>query len=325
MPISADLTQIAIIEEVTYGTTPATPAFLVFNVTGESLAGNAQTQTSNSLNANRQTSDSFLNGLDVSGSMEFEFSKSPALTLLLESAMGAETTESTTNRDLYVGNSQISFTIEKRFEDASDPGVYIYHRYRGCVANTVSINMSAGSEITGTVGIIGKDMVTDTAIIASATYPAVTVDVFRAPDVDSIVLDNVGGTLAPTLSTACITDTTININNNYRGIQCLGTLGNKEVVIGNFECTYSQTIFFSHSQLMDDFLAQVQVDEIITLGTDTEDNHYVFTTTNGKVSSNNVVAGGQGSDVVNACEITWLYDSTVGTPTTIQIHTAEGL
>ena len=76
---------------------------------------------------------------------------------------------------------------------------------------------------------------------------------------------------------------------------------------------------------MDDFLNQVQIDEIITLGDDTEDNHYVFTTTNGKVSSNNVVAGGQGTDVVNACEITWLYDSTLGTPTTLQIHTAEGL
>ena len=325
MPISSDLCQIAIIEETTYGTTPATPAFLVFNITGESLAGNAQTQISNSLNANRQVSDSFLNGLDVSGSMEFEFSKSPALTLLFESAMGSDVVVSTTDRDLYVGNAQKSFTIEKRFEDASDPGVYLYHRYRGCVANTMGITMSAGSEITGSVGIIGKDMITATAIISGATYPAVTVDVFRAPDVDSIVLDNLGGTLAPTLSTSCITDTTININNNYRGIQCLGTLGNAEVVIGTFECSYSQTIFFSHSQLMDDFLAQTQVDEIITLGDDTEDNHYVFTTTNGKVSSNNVVAGGQGSDVVNACEITWLYDSTLGTPTTLQIHTAEGL
>lgn len=325
MPISADLTQIAIIEEATYGTTPATPAFLVFNITGESLAGNAQTQISNSLNSNRQTSDSFLNGLDVSGSLEFEFSKSPALTLLFESAMGDATVSSTTNRDITVGNDQISFTIEKRFEDASNPGVYLYHRYRGCVANTMSINMTAGAEITGSVGIIGKDMVTDTAIISGATYPAVTVDVFRAPDIDSIVLDNVGGTLAPTLSTSCITDTTININNNYRGIQCLGTLGNSEVVIGTFECSYSQTIFFGHSQMMDDFLAQTQVDEIITLGDDTEDNHYVFTTTNGKIASNQVVAGGQGSDVVNACEITWLYDSTLGTPTTLQIHTAEGL
>lgn len=325
MPISADLTQIAIIEEVTYGTTPATPAFDVFIVTGESLAGNAQTQISNSLNANRQTSDSFLNGLDVSGSLEFEFSKSPALTLIMESAMGDDVVSSTTNRDLYVGNEQKSFTIEKRFEDASDPGVYLYHRYTGCVANTLSITMSAGSEITGSVGVIGKELTTATTIITGATYTTPTVDVFRSPDIDSIVIDNAANTLEATLSTACITDTTININNNYRGIQCLGTLGNSEVVIGNFECNYSQTIFFGHSQLMDDFLNQVQIDEIITLGDDTTDNHYVFTTTNGKVSSNNVVAGGQGTDVVNACEITWLYDSTVGTPTTIQIHTAEGL
>ena len=325
MPISADLTQIAIVEEATYGTTPANPVFLVMNITGESLAGNAQTQISNALNSSRQIQDSFLNGLDVSGSLDFEFSKSTAMTLLFESAMGDATVSATTNRDIRVGNDQISFTIEKRFEDASDPGVYLYHRYTGCVVNTLSLTMSAGSEVTGSAGIIGKELTTDTVIITGATYPAVTVDVFRAPDIDSIVIDNVAGTLATAISTACITDTTISLNNNYRGIQCLGTLGNKEVVIGTFECSYSQTIFFSHSQLMDDFLDQVQIDEVITLGDDTTDNHYVFTTTNGKVSSNNVVAGGQGTDVVNACEITWLYDSSLGTPTTIQIHTAEGL
>lgn len=325
MPFGADLTQIAIVEEATYGETPLTPPFEVFNITGESLTGNAATALSNSLNNNRQTSDSFLNTLDVSGSMEFELSKSDALTLIMESAMGSDVVVATTNRDLYVGNTQKSFTIEKRFEDASNPGVYIYHRYVGCVANTLTLSMSAGSEMTGSVGIIGKELQTDTAIITGATYDIPTVDVFRAPDVDSIVLDNLGGTLAPTLSTACITDTTININNNYRGIQCLGTLGNSEVVIGTFECSYDQTIFFGHNQMMDDFLAQTQVDEIITIGDDTTDNHYVFTTTNGKIASNNVVAGGQGTDVVNACTISWLYDSTLGTPTTLQIHTAEGL
>ena len=325
MPISADLVQIAIVEEATAGTTPATPTFLVLPITGESLTGNASTALSNTLNSNRQTSDSFLNSLDVSGSLEFEFSKSPALTLLFESAMGSDTVVSTTNRDLYVGNEQKTFTVEKRFEDASDPGVYLYHRFVGCVANTLTLNMTAGSEMTGSVGIIGETMTTATAIISGATYPAVTQDVFRAPDVDSIVIDNAANTLETTLSTSCITDTTININNNYRGIQCLGTLGNAEVVIGTFECSYSQTIFFGHSQLMDDFLAQVQLDEIITIGDDTTDNHYVFTTTNGKAASNQVLAGGTGSDVVNAVTINWLYDSTAGTPTTLQIHTASGL
>lgn len=326
MPVSADQTQIGIVQESTYGVTPDTPVFQVLPITGESLVGNAATELSQSLNPSRQDLDSILTGLDVAGSLDFEFAKTPAMTLMLESAMGSATVVSTTDRDLFVGQDQISYTVEKRWPDPNNPGEYLYHRFKGCVSNTFTLNMAASASITGSTGVIGKELVTDTTLITGATYEEPTAfEVFRGPDVASIIIDNADGTLAPTLTDACVTDITLNLNNNYRGIQCLGTLGNKETVIGKFNATYDQTIFFSHNQLMDDFLAQAIIEETVIVGDDATDDHYTFITTKGKFASNEVVAGGTGTDVVNANTINWLYDNTIGTPTTIEISTSEGL
>lgn len=326
MPVSADTTQIAIIKEVTYGVTPATPTWLLLPITGESLVGNASSELSQSLNPSRQVYDSILTGLDVAGSLDFEFAKSPAMTLMLESAMGSTTVTDTTDRNLLVGLDQISYTVEKRWPDPNNPGSYLYHRFTGCVSNTFTLNMTAGQSITGSTGVIGKELATETTEIAGSTYPPLdSFDVFKGPDVKQIELDNEAGSLLPTMTDSCVTDITINMNNNYRGIQCLGTLGNKETVIGTFDVNYAQTIFFGHNQMMDDFLAQSYLNEIVTVGDDTTDNHYTFTTTRGKFGSNEVVAGGTGTDVVNSNVINWLYDSDVAVETSITIATSEGL
>jgi len=326
MPVSADTTQIAIVQEATYGVTPASPTWLIMPITGESLVATANSELSATLNADRQSDDSFLNGIEPAGSLDFEFAKSPAMTLLLESAMGKATATSTTDRTLTVGLDQISFTVEKRWPDPNTPGSYLYHRYPGCVANTMTLTFTAGTKCTGSCGLIGQALVTDDAVVAASTYPPITeFNVFRGPDVTQIELDNAGGTLLPTLTDSCVTDIVINLNNNYRGVQCLGTLGNKETVIGKFECNYTQTIFFSSNELMDNFISQDIVDEIITVGDNATDDYYTFTTTKGKIAANDVVAGGEGTDVVNANTINWLNDKTLGTPTTIEILTSEGL
>jgi hypothetical protein len=321
MPVSADTTQYGIVKETIYGVTPTTPVFQLLPLTSDSLVAGANTALSQTLNPLRQTEDSFLNSIDVAGSLDFEFAKTPAMTILLESSMGkALATDASGNESLIVSNEQISYTVEKRWPDPATPGSFLYHRYKGCVSNTLSLSMSAGDTVTGSVGAIGKELVTDTAIITGATYvTATSFEVFRGPDVSQIILDNAGGTLAPTISDACVTDITINLNNQYRGILCLGTLGNKEVVIGTLQCDYDQSIFFSHNSIMDNFLAQNILNEIVTIGDVTKANHYTFTTTRGKFDSNEVVAGGTGADVVNSNKINWLIDNDLGAPTTLEI------
>lgn len=326
MSVSADNTQLAIVQESTYGVTPANPAFLILPFTTESLVGNASSEFSQSINPSRQNLDSILTGLDVSGGIDFEFAKTAAMTLLMESALGKEVVTSSYDQDLTVGPTRISFTVEKRWPDPNNDGQYLYHRFPGCVVNTMTLNLSAGAPCTGSADLIGKELIPDESMISGATYTEPTNFVpYRGPTVNQVTLDNAENTLAPSISGSCVTDVVININNNYRGIQCLGTLGNSDTVIGTFECSYDQTIFFSNNQMMRDYLNQTFLNEIVVVGNIDTDDHYQFITTKGKFGSNEVVAGGQNTDVVNAHTINWLYDKDAPVPTTLEISTTDGI
>lgn len=327
MPVSADETGIYIVPEVTYGVVPTTPAFVELPIVSESLATNANTTTSNTLNPDRQLVDNILTGLDVSGNLEIEVARTTALDMLLESAFGEVFDKTGAPAwTLNVGTTKISFTIMKRWPDpAGTPGVdYLYHIYQGCVVNTFNINMSAGSEVTASIAIVGKEVDADTATVlpagATLTSPS-AFNVLRAPEVQDIVLDNVGGTLATAIGTSCVTDLVLAMSANVRGIQCLGTLGNKETVLGRFESTLNMTIFFNSNDVMEEFLTQGIVDAVFTIGDNATADHYTFTVPRGKISAETVVAGGTGTDVVNALTVQALIDNTLTPPTSLIMDT----
>lgn len=67
-------TQIGIVEEVTIGTTPATPAFETLRVTVPNLAASKQTKVSNELRADRQITDRITVGFQSGGDISQEVS-----------------------------------------------------------------------------------------------------------------------------------------------------------------------------------------------------------------------------------------------------------
>ena len=325
MPISADSTGLYIVKETVSGETPASPVWLQFPPVSESVATNATTTISNTLNATRQVLDSILTGMDISGSVEIELARTPAMDLILESVMAsAWDVTGDPNYTMSVGLDQVTFSLMKRWPRPGSPGDYIYNIYTGCTADTLSVTMTAGSEVTASVGLIGKgvDAALNTTEPVGSTYPALTdFNVLRAPGVKGITLDNEAGTLAPLITDSCTTDITLNVTNNGRGIQCLGTLGNKETVLGRFESSVDMTIFFSDNNIMEDFLKQSAMNVTFTIGDADTDNHYKFTLPKGKLSSETVVAGGTNTDVVNALTFQGLVDTTAVPPTTVKIDT----
>lgn len=88
MPAATNRGRVALIKEVTLGTTPTTPRFRVQRVTSSDLAGTPQTGLSGELISDRQVGDLPLLGLQVGGSLGFEVSKA-ALEDTIESAMFA--------------------------------------------------------------------------------------------------------------------------------------------------------------------------------------------------------------------------------------------
>ncbi len=328
MGISADETGFYIVEEVTYGVVPATPIMIELPIVSESLATNANTTQSNTLNPDRQLVDSILTGLDVSGNIEIEVARSPALDLLMESGFASDFDISGAPAwTLSVEGTMKSFTMIKRWPDpAGTPGTdYLYHIYQGCVVNSMTFNMSAGAEVTASIAMIGKEVDADTATVApvGATFTSVTkFNVLRAPEVKDIVLDNESGDLATAIGTSCVTDLVLTMNANARGIQCLGTLGNKETVLGRFDSTLGMTIFFNSNDIMEAFLDQVIVNAEFVIGDALTDEHYAFVIPRGKLSAETVVAGGTGTDVVNAVTLQALIDNTQTPPTSVILNTS---
>lgn len=327
MSVSADETGIYIVEEVTYGVVPTNPVFLEMPVVSETLATNPNTTQSNTLNPDRQLVDNILTGLDISGNLEIEVARTEALDLLMESVFASEMDITGAPAwTLSVEAIRKSFTILKRWpEPGGVAGVdYLYHIYQGCIVNSMAMTMNAGSEVTGSIGIIGKEVDADTLTVmpVGATFPAITkFNVLRAPEVQQIELDNVAGTLALAIGDACVTDLVLTMNANARGIQCLGTLGNKDTVLGRFDSTLAMTIFFNSNDVMEEFLNQGIVDAKFTIGDDTADEHYAFIIPRAKISTETVVAGGTGTDVVNAITVQALIDTSLTPPTSVIMNT----
>ena len=314
MAVSAEEVQVSIIKEVTYGTTPATPVFLILPLTGEGVVAEVTSQTSNMMTEDRQVQDLITTSISASGDLNTELAITPALLLLLESAM-ADTKEAVTpttpgnpaTDEMIIGKETVSYTLEKRFPDPATPGSYCYHRVTGCVTNTASMTVSPEEPATMSFGIIGKEMETSETVIAGATYEAASNPiVLRGPDTVTLDIEN------HSVAVNCFGAFGWDLNNNYRGILCLGYLGNKEVAIGRAEVTVNMTAYFACNELLDTLLTQAETAinfEMKTAAGIDPGSFFGSYFPRVKLTQDNIVAGGTGEDVVDDLAAQALYNS----------------
>lgn len=298
MSTSADLVQIAIVPEVTYGTTPISPQFLVARITGEALSFAPTTTKSNEMNPNRQVTDSILTGGASTGDLSFELAYETWFDMLLSAAFcsgwvaGAHDT-------LAMGLLLKSFTIEKKIPVPN--GITQYHRFTGCTVNTFSIDIKPNAPITGKFGISGRGVDIATTPISGAAYATPALNpVMTAPRVVGIT---VGGVSAVS---KCFNSLTLTLNNNNRAIECIGTLGPRETVLGRADVTSTFGVLFNDSDLLINMLNQTETslsfttEDTHTLSSPNQHDGYVWTLPRVKYSANPVVASGTNTDVVNA-------------------------
>ena len=324
--VSADLLQLAIVEETVPGTTPTTPTFLVLPVTSESLAGNASTQTSNTLNPSRQVTDSILTNLETGGDIAIEFTLNAAVKLLLGSAMAyvfvpADGTPfpvppanapGVSPMGADIGNpdnngAKRTFTAEVRFPDPINAGQYLYQRFTNCGVDTFSITADPENPVTASFTVMGGVPSTDTAIIAGATYtPAGDPDYFRGPDFLTLQFGSLTGALP------CMSAFTLNLANNMRGQKCLGTLGNKDILLGTADPNGSGEVYYTDNDLLDALFAQTAFAftmEMVSNGGD----YFAVAMPRCKQTNDVVAATGQNTDVVNDLSFQGSYDTTQST------------
>lgn len=326
MPISADLIKLGIKEETTYGTA-ATGSYDALPLTSESMVATPETSQSALLGAGREVQDSILVNLTAGGGMSAELVMCPAFQLLLKSAIsvktlttgaGASGEPKVLSKDK-IGTDLVSFTFERTVPDGSagaSPGDTVRQYVTGCVVNSLTITVSPEGPITWSAEIIGKDYVTSaTGVGGSYTAPS-SMNVLRGVDVSQLTLFGVD------FSNQCFGDFSISINNNIRGIKCIGTKGNKHVVLGTCAIEASAVIHFQDNTKLDDLLNQTEGELIFAVGgpygTTTGDLSLLrLDLPRVKFTGDEVVAGGQGTDVVDALSMTALKGLTAPKDTTM--------
>ena len=300
MTVSADTVRLAMVRETgTPPAPPATPSMLVARMTSESLAFASTTTTSNELDPSGNIRDSILTGGASTGDVAFEVSDNAWFEEMLAGVFGndwaADVLVPDTNLYLYL--------IEKMFPDVPVPGEDSYHSFRDSAFVSATITITPGSPITGTATVNGGLLTLGTAPIAGALYPDPGTEPILVPS-DAVV--TVGGIA----STACFGAITLTFDNGTRGIQCIGTLGEKEKVRGRFNATISGQLYYATDDIVEALLDQTEMAVTVTLKDAADSNIYEFEYPRCKVTAAPVVAGGTGTDVVIDFGIQALYDAT---------------
>lgn len=229
-----------LVEELLYGVTPNTPVFTPIRHTGTTLGLSKENLQSNELRDDRQIADFRGGAYNVAGDISIELSYG-SFDEILEGLLGG----TWTGNELTAGVVRRSYTIERFFADlagADKP----YHRFTGVEFNTLALQVNANAMITGTIGVLGSDMETDTAIITGATYDAATT---------TRPMDSFTGSLTEGgVPIAVVTEVTLNLNNGLSTRYVVGQRNSIRPSIGRSNVTGTLTAYFENSLLLDKFI-----------------------------------------------------------------------
>ena len=241
------LARLAYIAEVTYGTTPATPAFQVINPTSHSLGLEKETFQSETIRSDRQLND-FRHGVrQVSGDIGIEFRDASWDDLLQAVMMGTWSTDV-----LKAGTTRRSFTIERFFSDITR-----YRRAVGCEFNSFSLECPASGIVTGTFGVIGMDDTGAGTAIASSSYTA---------DPNENVMDSLSGSITVGGSAVtCITSIKLTLENGIENLPVVGEVTRIRGAAGRSIVTGELTAFYQDDTLLDAFDDESEVAIVFTL------------------------------------------------------------
>jgi hypothetical protein len=285
-------TRVAIIPEVTFGTTPATPVFVNQRFVSESLNANIETVVSNEIRPDRNVADIIQVAQSASGGLDFELSYGSFDTIL--EGLFFSTWSSNVLKN---GVTAKSFTIEKTFETGATDQ---FHRFTGAMVNSMTLNMATSAIVTGSFDFLAAGFSAGTSIISGATYTgANTNDVINAAA--SFASLAITGVTSPQLTALDLT-----ITNNLSLQQVLGSLNSRGVTSGRCQVTGNMTVYFENAEIYALFLAASSTDLTFKLGGSSSKN-YVFVIPKIKFNSATVVAGGNDQPLLVQLAFTGLY------------------
>lgn len=293
---NASQTRLAYIAESTYGTTPTTPVFKNMRFTNESLNPNLTYVSSNEIRSDRNVADKTLVGSEAGGDVGFELSYGGQFDDFLEALL-----QGTWSSNVLInGTTTKSFTIEKTFAAVANQ----YHRLRGCMVNTMALNMKAKEIVTGSFGFLAKDFSSAQAIVSGATYTAANTN----PVINAA--NNFASFSSTNLPTAAsLMGLDLNITNNMNQQPVMGSIYSKGILSGQFNVSGNMDIYFDNQEALEAFIADTACDLNFTLG-GASTKKYAFVIPKLKFVSVSENAGGNNQDVMAKIAFEAYYDGT---------------
>lgn len=297
----------AYIEEVTRGTTPATPAFSNIRHVGTTLGLSKTTIESGEIRDDRQIAFLRHGNKSVAGDISVEMSYGTFDDFLEAALCGTWVTDtpSVGIDQLQVGTTRRYFTVERKFSNLAVPE---WHRYTGAEVNMLSLSIAPDAIVTGTFGFIAKDTSIGTAIIAGATYGAATTTEPFTSFEGSITE---GGS-----PLGIVTSLEMSLENGLNPLFVVGDSTSDDPSIGRSRVTGTVGVYFQSKTLLEKFINETASALIFTL-VDPAGNQYEFTLPNIKYTGGQPDVSGEG-EVTISLPFTALYDSTEGSNLTIE-------
>lgn len=230
-----------------------------------------------------------------------------ATTLVFASGLTAGTTTGSAvvqSARVTNGTTQSGYSIERNNADLS-----LYTNFRGMTPARMSLSMTPGQIITGSISFLGKDAQasTSTSAMPGTSVSSLTNSVYNSVSNVFNVLEN--GTA---LSNTYARNLTINVENNLRGQGAIGTLGNVGIGAGQSVITGTLELYFADATYLNKFINNTASTLSVRVSASTSGIGYVFTFPNIKYTDGATPTPGANQDVTLSLPFQALRDSTTG-------------
>ncbi len=217
-------------------------------------------------------------------------------------ATGSQTATVTKLPSISNGVTQASYTMERTYRTGE---AEVFREYlRGMVPGTFSMSASASSIVESSFSFIGQTQSFTSAIPATRpTAPAFSV-YNAASNVATIAI---GG---EAMGDNFVMEASIEIENNLRERNALGTLGAISVGAGEFSVTGSLNTYFNDSTLIQKVIDNSETS--LTLGFNSGDESILFFLPRVKFSEGTPDVSGKNEDVMAAISFQAILDETTG-------------
>lgn len=286
-------TQLAYISEVTYGTTPASPAMISLPFNTHSVDLTKTRVQSAEITPDRMPRIDRHGQRTVSGDIVVEMRPADYDFLLEGALFGAFATNV-----LNTGTTVKSFTLEDGALDITQ-----YRAFTGCMVNTMQMTIAPNQMTMATFGIVGKDM-TQSATPLDATLTAAS---------GNEPFDSFSGAISEGGSTiAYVNSIDFTLNNNLSPTFALGDVDTTQMEFGMSTLEGTMTVYYQDATLINKFLNETESSLQIVLDDRVAGKSYTLLMPRTKINGAAVPVGGPASRLMTVPFVA-LRDSSTGT------------